>query len=79
MFQDVTSLRQGNAGEPLNELMARRVFFEVLDVAADVFEWRLGDQGTGATPASVQITDFTLGAGGDVLDLRNLLQGEIAA
>lgn len=31
VFQDVTSLRQGNAGEPLNELMDRRVFFEVLE------------------------------------------------
>ena len=31
MLEDVTSLRQGNAGEPLNELMDRGVFFEVLE------------------------------------------------
>jgi hypothetical protein len=30
VFQDVTSLRQGNTGKPLNELMDRGVFFEVL-------------------------------------------------
>ena len=31
MFQNVTSLRQGNAGEPLKELMNRGIFFEVLE------------------------------------------------
>jgi hypothetical protein len=31
VLQDVTNLRQGNAGEPLNELMDRRVIFEVLE------------------------------------------------
>ena len=31
VLQNVTSLRQGNAGEPLNELMDRGVFFEVLE------------------------------------------------
>lgn len=31
VLQDVTGLRQGNAGEPLNELMDRGVFFEVLE------------------------------------------------
>ena len=31
MFQNVTSLRQGNAGEPLKELMDRGIFFEVLE------------------------------------------------
>jgi len=31
VFKDVTSLRQGNAGEPLNELMDRGVFFEVFE------------------------------------------------
>ena len=31
MFQYVTSLRQGNTGEPLNELMDRGIFFEVLE------------------------------------------------
>jgi Ca2+-binding RTX toxin-like protein len=45
---------------------------------ADVFKWSLGDQGTSVSPASDHITDFTLGVGGDVLDLRDLLQGENA-
>ena len=31
VFQDVSSLQQGNAGKPFNELMDRRVFFEVLE------------------------------------------------
>ena len=31
MFQDVTSLRQGNAGEPLNELMDRGILFQVFE------------------------------------------------
>jgi Ca2+-binding RTX toxin-like protein len=43
---------------------------------ADVFRWSLNDQGTTTTPASDHITDFTLGAGGDVLDLKDLLVGE---
>ena len=47
---------------------------------SDVFRWEFGDQGTAATPATDVILDFnataTVGAGGDVLDLRDLLQGE---
>ena len=46
---------------------------------ADVFKWSLGDQGAGDAPAIDQITDFDVAAksaGGDVLDLRDLLQGE---
>ena len=31
MFQDVTRLRQGDAGKPFNELVDRGVFFEVLE------------------------------------------------
>ena len=31
MFQDVASLRQGDAGKPFNELMDGGVFFEVLE------------------------------------------------
>ncbi len=45
-------------------------------VGADTFVWKLGDQGTVATPAVDAITDFTAGTGGDVLDLKDLLQGE---
>ena len=45
----------------------------------DVFKWHLGDQGTTAAPAVDTITDFNpaaVSSGGDVLDLRDLLQGE---
>jgi hypothetical protein len=31
VFQDVTSLRYENAGEPLNELMDRGIFLQVLE------------------------------------------------
>jgi len=47
-------------------------------LGADVFAWRLGDQGTTASQARDVITDFNPGQG-DALDLRDLLQGETAA
>ncbi len=47
---------------------------------SDVFRWEFGDQGTVDTPAIDRIMDFNLhapvGAGGDIIDLRDLLQGE---
>ena len=46
---------------------------------SDVFRWKLNDQGTVVKPAVDTITDWsnaTTNAGGDVLDLRDLLQGE---
>ncbi|TAK90060.1 MAG: type I secretion C-terminal target domain-containing protein, partial [Burkholderiaceae bacterium] len=46
---------------------------------ADVFQWRLGDQGSVGAPASDTVTDFnsaSFAAGGDALNLRDLLQGE---
>ena len=43
---------------------------------ADVFKWSLNDQGTTGSPATDVIKDFTAGAGGDVLDLKDLLVGE---
>ncbi|MBC7993310.1 MAG: type I secretion C-terminal target domain-containing protein, partial [Rhizobacter sp.] len=49
------------------------------DAGADVFRWELADRGAVGTPASDIVTDFnnaTPAAGGDVLDLRDLLQGE---
>jgi hypothetical protein len=49
------------------------------DAGADVFRWELADRGTAGTPASDIIMDFnnaTPAAGGDVLDLRDLLQSE---
>jgi Ca2+-binding RTX toxin-like protein len=48
---------------------------------ADTFKWGNGDQGTAAAPALDSITDFnpaTTAANKDVLDLRDLLQGENA-
>jgi hypothetical protein len=48
----------------------------------DVFVWRLGDQGAAGAPAVDRIQNFATAAaglntaGGDVLDLRDLLQGE---
>ena len=48
----------------------------------DVFVWSLGDQGAAGTPAVDTIQNFSTAAagsnttGGDVLDLRDLLQGE---
>jgi Ca2+-binding RTX toxin-like protein len=48
---------------------------------ADTFKWGNADKGTGAAPAVDTITDFnpaTTAANKDVLDLRDLLQGENA-
>jgi hypothetical protein len=42
---------------------------------ADVFKWSLSDQGSADAPAVDHIADFDK-AEGDVLDLRDLLQGE---
>ncbi|MBL4852298.1 MAG: tandem-95 repeat protein [Gammaproteobacteria bacterium] len=42
----------------------------------DTFVWRNGDQGTTGAPANDVITDFTVGVGGDTLNLADLLQGE---
>jgi len=46
---------------------------------ADTFAWKLADNGTTAAPAGDTVTDFTSGAGGDQLDLRDLLQSENSA
>ncbi|MFO1219881.1 MAG: immunoglobulin-like domain-containing protein [Burkholderiaceae bacterium] len=49
---------------------------------SDVFRWELSDQGTPGAAASDTIADFNVAAktsGGDVLDLRDLLQGETLA
>jgi Ca2+-binding RTX toxin-like protein len=46
---------------------------------ADVFAWQLVDRGANGTPAADIITDFNVAspaAGGDTLDLRDLLQNE---
>ena len=49
---------------------------------ADVFKWSLADKGAMGNPARDTITDFdpaAKAAGGDVLDLRDLLQGETSS
>ncbi len=49
---------------------------------ADVFKWSLGDGGAPALPARDVIGDFDKAAislGGDVLDVRDVLQGETSA
>jgi hypothetical protein len=49
------------------------------DSVTDIFQWELNDGGTVATPAVDVITDFgaaAASAGGDILDLRDLLVGE---
>ncbi len=51
-------------------------------VGSDVFRWEFADQGATGTPAVDTVTDFNVaaaGAGGDVLDFRDLLQGETLA
>ena len=48
------------------------------NAGSDVFAWRLGDAAVGGTAVDT-VTDFStrpLSNGGDVLDLRDLLQGE---
>lgn len=48
-------------------------------VGSDVFAWTLSDQGPRGTPAVDTITDFNTSlpsAGGDIIDLRDLLAGE---
>jgi T1SS-143 domain-containing protein len=45
----------------------------------DVFKWDRGDDGVAGNPARDTITDFnkaTVAQGGDILDVRDLLQGE---
>ena len=45
----------------------------------DVFKWDRGDDGVAGSPARDVITDFDkspISQGGDILDVRDLLQGE---
>ncbi|MFO1221326.1 MAG: Calx-beta domain-containing protein, partial [Burkholderiaceae bacterium] len=43
---------------------------------SDVFRWQLGDAGAPGSPAADTVADFSNAAGGDMLDLRDLLVGE---
>jgi Ca2+-binding RTX toxin-like protein len=42
----------------------------------DIFALESGDEGTAGVPAVDTIADFTIGVGGDVLDLSDMLQAE---
>jgi len=46
------------------------------DDGIDTFALEMGDEGTLLSPAVDTIADFTVGVGGDVLDLSDMLQGE---
>jgi hypothetical protein len=51
------------------------------DLATDIFAWKLNDGGTAGTPVTDTVNNFGVAArsaGGDVLDLRDLLVGESA-
>jgi hypothetical protein len=70
----------GNAG---NDLLVGGAGDDAMNGGggADVFAWRLNDGGTTAAPATDTISAFgdaSRAAGGDVLDLRDLLVGETA-
>ena len=76
---DGDDIIRGGAG---NDLIGGDGGDDVLSggLGADVFEWTLGDAGTSGAPTVDQITDFdssSVAAGGDALDLRDLLQGEL--
>ncbi len=45
-------------------------------LGADTIKFVLGDQGTPGFPAIDTVTDFKDDVNGDILDLRDLLQGE---
>jgi len=50
-------------------------------IGSDTFKWVLGDGGSAGSPAMDRVTDFNTAlpsAGGDILDLRDLLVGENA-
>ncbi|MCB4360469.1 retention module-containing protein [Quatrionicoccus australiensis] len=46
------------------------------DAGSDIFRWEFADQGNAQAPAVDIIADFETRAGGDLLDLRDLLQNE---
>jgi len=45
-------------------------------IGVDTFKFVLGDEGTPGTPSIDTVTDFKNDSNGDILDLRDLLQGE---
>ena len=83
---DGTSVIEGEAGGDVlvggtgNDLLIGGAGDDTLTggLGVDTFAWNLDDQGSAGTPAVDTITDFGNG-GADVLDLRDLLQGETDA
>ncbi|MFB0824779.1 VCBS domain-containing protein [Chromobacterium violaceum] len=77
-------LLQGDAGDnrltgtDANELIRGGAGNDILTggLGVDTFKWTLDDQGTAAKPARDVITDFGQHGEKDVLDLKDLLQGE---
>ena len=61
-----------------NDTISGGLGFDLLGggLGADTFKWGLADGGAAGAPVRDTIEDFTKGVGGDVLDLRDLLQGE---
>ena len=66
---------EGGAG---NDTLTGDGYFSS-SLGVDTFKWSLADAGTVGSPAKDTITDFQTGSNGDVLDLRDLLQGEQAS
>ena len=72
-----SDLIRGGAG---NDTLTGGATAGAADGTADVFAWSLADAGTAGARATDTITDFNVGAvsaGGDVLDLRDLLSGDV--
>jgi hypothetical protein len=63
-----------NSGDTLNGGTGNDVLMG--GTGSDVFQWSFADQGTTATPSADVIKNFSLGTGGDVLNLKDLLVGE---
>jgi large repetitive protein len=81
----IDELRAGQGADVLsggngNDILVGGVGNDTLTggAGADVFRWEFADRGIAGTPTIDTVADFTTAAGGDVLDLRDLLQGESA-
>lgn len=64
-----------------NDLLSGGADADLLNGGAgvDTFKWMLADRGVTGAPVRDTVENFSAVAGGDILDLRDLLQGENAA